>query len=168
MRGINGYYATGQMYALLKGDIGLMIDLWLFKGKISLVEAGLGALLQVGFAHPTWVYGKARAKCSLFNGLVKFNQAIEIEAGDVCVPYYANPMQDIQIFADTYPNYESKNEGWADDKKISAYAGPRFTTNMPIGVHIRLLDETLNAGAYADVGVCNGDLESLGGLLVDV
>ena len=149
MRGINGYYATGQMYALLKGDIGLMIDLWLFKGKISLVEAGLGALLQVGFAHPTWVYGKARAKCSLFNGLVKFNQAIEIEAGDVCVPYYANPMQDIQIFADTYPNYESKNEGWADDKKISAYAAPRFTTNMPIGVHIRLLDETLNAQLQA-------------------
>ncbi len=149
MRGINGYYATGQMYALLKGDIGLMIDLWLFKGKISLVEAGLGALLQVGFAHPTWVYGKARAKCSLFNGLVKFNQAIEIEAGDVCVPYYANPMQDIQIFADTYPNYESKNEGWANDKKISAYATPRFTTNMPIGVHIRLLDETINAQLQA-------------------
>ena len=150
MRGINGYYATGQAYAMLQGEIGLMIDLWLFQGKISLVDAGLGALMQVGFAHPTWFYGKARAKCSLFNGLIKFNQAIEIEAGDVCVPYYASPLSDIQIFGATYPEYDLKNDGWEEDKKISPYAIPRFTTNMMIGTEIRLLDETAYANLEAN------------------
>ena len=150
MRGLNGYYAMGQAYAMFEGEIGLMIDLWLFQGKIALVEAGVGALLQVGFAHPTWFYGKMRAKCSLFGGLVKFNQAIEIEAGDVCVPYYANPLADIQIFGDTYPDYDNKTDGWEADKKISPYAIPRFTTNMPIGTEIRLLDETQNAILEAD------------------
>ena len=150
MRGINGYYATGQAYIMLKGDIGLMIDLWLFQGKISLVEAGVGALLQVGFAHPTWFYGKMRAKCSLFGGMIKFNQAIEIEAGDVCVPYYANPLADIEIFGDVYPNYDDKDDAWEDDKRISPYTVPKFVTNMAIDTEIRLLDETANAGLEAE------------------
>lgn len=149
MRGINGYYATGQAYIMLKGEIGLMIDLWLFQGKISLVEAGVGALLQVGFAHPTWFYGKMRAKCSLFGGMIKFNQAIEIEAGDVCVPYYANPLADIEIFGDVYPNYDDKDDAWEDDKRISPYTVPKFVTNMAIDTEIRLLDETANANLEA-------------------
>lgn len=150
MSGINGYYATGQAYALLKGEVGLMINLWIFSGKIALVKAGLGANIQVGFAHPTWFYGKARAKCELFGGMIKFNQAIEIEAGDVCVPYYANPLQDIQIFGDVYPEYDNKGDGWEEDNKISPYAIPRFTTNMQIGTAIRLLDETRLAQLEAD------------------
>lgn len=150
MRGINGYYATGQAYIMLKGEIGLMIDLWLFSGKIALVEAGVGALLQVGFAHPTWFYGKMRAKCSLFGGLIKFNQAIEVEAGDVCIPYYANPLADIEIFGDVYPNYDDKEAGWEDDMRISPYTVPKFVTNMAIDTEIRLLDETTNANLEAD------------------
>ena len=149
MRGINGYYATGQAYIMLKGEIGLMIDLWIFSGKIALVEAGVGALLQVGFAHPTWFYGKMRAKCSLFGGLIKFNQAIEIEAGDVCIPYYANPLADIEIFGDVYPNYEDKEDGWEDDKRISPYTVPKFVTNMAMDTELRLLDETANANLEA-------------------
>lgn len=145
MRGLNGYYATGQVYIKLEGEIGLMIDLWLFSGKIALVDAGIGALLQVGFAHPTWFYGKMRAKCSLFGGLIKFNKAIEIEAGDVCVPYYANPLADIEIFGDIYPNYDNKTDGWDEEKMVSPYAVPRFATNMQMDTQIRLLDETQNA-----------------------
>ncbi len=149
MRGINGYYATGQAYIMLKGEIGLMIDLWIFSGKISLVEAGVGALLQVGFAHPTWFYGKMRAKCSLFGGMIKFNQSIEVEAGDVCIPYYANPLADIEIFGDVYPNYDDKDAGWEDNKRISPYTVPKFVTNMAIDTEIRLLDETANANLEA-------------------
>lgn len=149
MRGINGYYATGQAYIMLKGEIGLMIDLWIFSGKIALVEAGVGALLQVGFAHPTWFYGKMRAKCSLFGGMIKFNQSIEVEAGDVCIPYYANPLADIEIFGDVYPNYDDKEAGWEDNKRISPYTVPKFVTNMAIDSEIRLLDETTNANLEA-------------------
>ena len=150
MKGIHGYYATGQAYVLLKGEIGLMINLWIFSGKIALIEAGLGANIQAGFAHPTWFYGKARAKCKLFGGLISFNQAIEIEAGDVCVPYYANPLQDIEIFGDIYPEYDNKTDGWEEENEISPYAIPRFTTNMQIGTPIRLLDETRLAQLEAD------------------
>ena len=146
MRGVGGYYATGQAYMLLEGEIGLMIDCWLFTGKWPLVNAGVGALLQVGFAHPTWFYGKMRAKCSLFGGLITFNKAIEIEAGDVCIPYYANPLADIEIFGDVYPEYDNKYDGWEDEEKvISPYATPRFATNMQMGTTIRLVDETILA-----------------------
>ena len=159
MRGLNGYYATGQAYIKLEGEIGLMIDLWIFSGKIALVEVGIGAMLQVGFAHPTWFYGKMRAKCSLFGGLIKFNQAIEIEAGDVCVPYYANPLADIEIFGDVYPNYDNKEDGWNMENVVSPYAVPRFATNMQIGTDIRLLDETANAIAEANNGVGGANAE---------
>ncbi len=159
MRGLNGYYATGQAYIKLEGEIGLMIDCWLFTGKIALVEAGIGAMLQVGFAHPTWFYGKMRAKCSLFGGLITFNKAIEIEAGDVCVPYYANPLADIEIFGDVYPNYDNKEDGWNMENVVSPYAVPRFATNMQIGTDIRLLDETANAIAEASEGVGGANAE---------
>lgn len=140
--GKNGFYALGQMYALLEGKLGLMLNLWIFKGKIPLVEVGLGALIQAGLPNPTWVYGKARAKCSLLGGLIKFNQSISFEAGKVCTPLGKNPLDDIEMFGDTKPEYESESEGWKDeDNVVDPYIKPRFTTNMQIDQVVRLVSD---------------------------
>lgn len=136
-----GFYGTGQVYAYITGEMGLMINLWIFKGKIPLIEAGLGALLQGGFPNPSWFHGKARAKCKLLGGLIKFNSSLEIKAGNVCIPEFGNPLDDIKIFEDMTVGSSDKDEGWNVDNAVSCYETPAFTTNMVIGQELRLVDE---------------------------
>ena len=136
-----GFYGTGQVYAYIAGEMGLMINLWIFKGKIPLIEAGLGALLQGGFPNPSWFHGKARAKCKLLGGLIKFNSSLEIKAGNVCIPEFGNPLDDIKIFEDMTVGSSDKDEGWNVDNAVSCYETPAFTTNMVIGQELRLVDE---------------------------
>ena len=136
-----GYYGTGQVYAYITGEMGLMVNLWIFKGKIPLIDAGLGALLQGGFPNPSWFHGKAKAKCKLLGGLIKFNSSLEIKAGNVCIPEFGNPLDDIKIFEDMTVGSSDKDEGWNVDNAVSCYETPAFTTNMVIGQELRLVDE---------------------------
>lgn len=139
--GKNGFYATGQVYAMLKGELGLMLNLWIFEGKVPLVDMTLGALLQGGFPNPTWVYGRLRAKGSVLGGLIKFNSTIEMKAGKICVPEMGNPLDDIKVFGDIKPGDEDIEIGWADKSLVSCYGEATFTTNMKIGKTLTLVDE---------------------------
>ena len=139
--GKNGFYATGQIYAMLKGELGLMLDLWIFKGKVPLVEMTIGALLQGGFPNPTWVYGRLRAKGSVLGGLIKFSSTIEMKAGKVCVPEMGNPLDDIKIFGDIQPGDEDIEKGWSEKSLVSCYGKSTFTTNMKIDKVLTLVDE---------------------------
>lgn len=145
MGGTNGFYATGQLYAMLKGELGLMLDLWIYKGKIPLVDMTLGALLQGGFPNPTWVYGRLRASGSVLGGLIKFNSTIEMKAGRVCVPAYGNPLDDVKIFGDFNPGDEDLENGWAAENTVSPYSTVSFTTNMKMGKYLPLVDQTRTA-----------------------
>ncbi len=145
MGGTNGYYATGQLYAMLKGELGLMLDLWIYKGKIPLVDMTLGALLQGGFPNPTWVYGRLRASGSVLGGLIKFNSTIEMKAGRVCVPAFGNPLDDVKIFGDFNPGDEDLENGWAAENAVSPYSTVSFTTNMKMGKYLPLVDQTRTA-----------------------
>lgn len=139
--GKNGFYATGQIYAMLKGELGLMLDLWIFKGKVPLVDMTMGALLQGGFPNPTWVYGRLRAKGSVLGGLIKFSSTIEMKAGKVCVPEMGNPLDDIKIFGDIQPGDEDIEKGWSEKSLASCYGKSTFTTNMKIDKVLTLVDE---------------------------
>ena len=151
--GKNGFYATGQIYAMLKGELGLMLDLWIFKGKVPLVDMTIGALLQGGFPNPTWVYGRLRAKGSVLGGLIKFSSTIEMKAGKVCVPEMGNPLDDIKIFGDVQPGDEDIEKGWSEKSLASCYGKSTFTTNMKIDKVLTLVDE----GATMREDGMNGD-----------
>lgn len=139
--GKRGWYGVGQAYMMMRGEIGLMLNLWIYEGRLPLVDVGLGALVQAGLPNPTWVYGKLRAKCELFGGLVKFNQSIEFEAGDVCTPSGGSPLDDIQMFGECNPDYETKADGWKNgDNAVDVYLTPRFTTNMKLDTCLKLLE----------------------------
>ena len=153
MGGADGFYAMGQLYSMLKGELGLMIDLWIYKGKVPLVDMTLGALLKGGFPNPAWAYGRLRAKGSILGGLIKFNSTIEMKVGRVCIPPYGNPLDDIKIFGSVSPGEEKREDGWKDDNLASCYSYPTFTTNMRMGSRLNLIDE----GARAKKAGMNGD-----------
>ena len=139
--GKNGWYGMGQVYALLKGEIGLDIDLWLYRGKIPLVDVGLGALLKAGMPNPTWIYGKAKAHFNLLGGLIKGSATVQLKAGEVCTPEFGNPLDNIDIFGDVTPGDEDHDTGWNEENIISASVYPEFNTNMEMDTPFRLLDQ---------------------------
>lgn len=143
--GKNGYYANGQIYAYAQGEMGLMLDIWIFKGKLPIIDAAAGVVFKGGIPNPSWVYGKVKAKARLLGGLIKFNGSIELKAGRVCMPNFENPLDDIKIFEEAQPGSESKETGWSEKNKVSVYTEPRYTTNMTIDRQLRLVDE---ASAY--------------------
>jgi len=140
--GYHGWYGMGQAYAMLKGDLGVRIKLWFIDKKVSLISVGLGAMLQAGLPNPTWVYGKVRARCSLLGGLFKFNHSIEFKAGDVCMPDYGNPLDNLKMFSSASIGYENDQEkGWDPANKVSVYSEPKFVTNYVMDTSVRLVDE---------------------------
>jgi len=141
--GLGGFYGMGQVYAMVQGDMGLILNLLVFKGDWPLISVGLGALLQGGFPNPSWVYGKVRAHVCLLGGLVDFNATAELKAGEVCLPEYANPLADIKIFGDVSPGSDTKSDGWDQDSEISCYSNVAFTTNMVMNKDIRIIDQNI-------------------------
>lgn len=143
--GLNGFYVNGQAYAMFKGELGLMLDLWIYKGKVPLVDMTLGALLKAGFPNPTWVYGRVRAAGSVLGGLIKFNSTIELKAGKICIPMFGNPLDDVEIFGDFNPGDEELERGWAEENAVSPYSSVSFTTNMKMGKYLPLVDQRRTA-----------------------
>lgn len=141
--GRNGMYGTGQVYAMLQGKFGLMLNLWIYTGKYELLNVGLGALMQGGFFNPSWLYGNARFQAKLFDGLIKFNSSMQFKVGDVCLPSYGDPLADIKIFNEVLPGDSVRSTGLeaSEDRLVSPFIVPSFTTNMKIGAELRLFDK---------------------------
>lgn len=155
MGGKNGFYATGQIYAMLKGELGLIVDLWFYEGKIPLVDMTVGALLKGGLPNPSWAYGKVRAKGDILGGLIKFNSTVEMKVGRICVPDGGNPLDDIEIFGDYTIGEEDYRSAWSEGNEVSPNPVLDFTTNMPMDTPIDLFDES----KAAEKAGLSGDLE---------
>lgn len=129
--GKNNFYAVGQIYAMLEGKIGLSLNLGFWKGHLSLLEAGVGALLQGGAPQPTWCYGLLRFKASVLGGLVKINTSVDFELGDVCVPGAGDPLANVKLFESISPSKDNPKDAVKSDNIVSPFANTIITSNMP-------------------------------------
>lgn len=129
--GKNNFYATGQIYAMLKGDVGLSLNLGFWKGKISLFSAGVGALLKGGGPNPSWAYGLLRFKVSALGGLVKLNTSCDFSVGDVCLPGAGDPLANVKLFETINPSFASMSDAKETTDRTSPYSTGNVTSNMP-------------------------------------
>lgn len=100
--GWENWYALGQLYAYLKLDVGLNIDVWFYSGKISLAKFEAGALLRGGLPNPTWMEGAVAIKGEVLGGLVKVDTKAHFSIGDKCYPD-PDPLKDVKIISDYGP-----------------------------------------------------------------
>ena len=129
--GKNNFYALGQIYAMLEGEVGLSLNLGFWKGHLSLLSAGVGALLQGGGPQPTWCYGLLRFKASCLGGLIKINTSVDFELGDVCVPGAGDPLANVKLFESISPSFEDPKTAVQEENIISPFANTIITSNMP-------------------------------------
>lgn len=82
--GMDGWYARGQAYAYVSGEVGITIKVGFIKKNFSILSAGAGVLLQVGMPNPAWFRGTVAGRYSVLGGAVKGNFSIKMAIGEEC------------------------------------------------------------------------------------
>ncbi len=78
--GINGWYASGQIYAYIQGAIGI----YALGKEYSIMDIGAAALLQAKLPNPFWMRGVVGGRYRILGGLVKGSCKFQFEMGKSC------------------------------------------------------------------------------------
>ena len=142
--GYKGWYAMGQLYAYLAAELGIHVHIGNFiNEKISILDAGIGGVLEMGLPNPTWMEGSARIKISLLGGLCKINKKFDFSAGDHCVPFKGNALDGFEMFQGVSHGSDSLYQALMDPTFAISLDDAKhmtFSTQSSIGSHYRLLD----------------------------
>ncbi|MFO7829030.1 MAG: hypothetical protein R6V23_10440, partial [Bacteroidales bacterium] len=101
--GINGWYASGQIYSALSASIGLHVDLWFTEGNYEILNLNGGAILQGSGPNPTWLSGNVGGHYRILKGKVKGYCDFHFSMGDRCEMVQENPLSRIDLISDIAP-----------------------------------------------------------------
>lgn len=122
--GINGWYATGQLYAYLSGNVGIKVDMSFYKGNFEILSGEFGALLEAQLPNPSWMKGQVAGNYSILNGLVSGKCRFEFEIGEECEIDGAGALAGLDVISTITP---AKGE-----KDVSVYNSPQAVFNMQV------------------------------------
>jgi hypothetical protein len=125
--GLNGWYANGQSYAYLEGELGVRIKLAFINKSVSIIKGSTATLLQARLPNPTWVGGYMAINLDVLGGLIKANMKMKFSFGDACEIVRNDgdytPL-DFPIIADLSPK-----DG---DSDVDIFLSPQATFNMQL------------------------------------
>lgn len=122
--GINGWYANGQSYAYLQGELGIKVKLFMIRKKIPIIKGGGAVLLQAKLPNPVWIRGYLGGHFNLLGGLVKGRFRFKLEFGKECEFINDTPLNGLKAIADITPTKDAKD--------VNVFAVPQVGFNMPI------------------------------------
>lgn len=123
--GMNGWFAQGQAYAYLQGELGVKIHLWFLKTKFPIIKGGAAALMQAMFPNPGYFKGYLGVNVNVL-GLIKGHIRFKLAIGDECdlVIPGSSPIDMVMI------NDVSPVDG---ENSVSVFTMPQATFNTAIG-----------------------------------
>ncbi|WP_421498032.1 hypothetical protein [Flavobacterium columnare] len=101
--GINGWYANGQSYAYLQGELGIRVKLLFINMKIPIVSGGAAVLLQAKLPNPFWMRGYVGGYMNILGGLIKGRFRFKLTIGEECIFENASPLGGIKLITDVTP-----------------------------------------------------------------
>lgn len=131
--GLDGWYARGQAYAYLQGELGVKVNLWFLKMKFPIIKGGAATLMQAMLPNPAFFKGYLGVDINVL-GLVKGNVRFKLAIGEECnliIPG-SSPL-DMAMINDLSPQ-----DGDAD---ISVFTMPQATFNVPVGQSFEAEDD---------------------------
>lgn len=139
--GINGWYASGQIYAGLWGEIGIRVDLFLTTVEISILELSAAASLEARLPNPFWARAAIGVSYSVLCGAVEGTVNFQVEIGEKCqIQGQDDPFEDLPIINTIYP--------LAGAVDVSVDANPSVLFNFDIGKKIEFTDLNDNTTEY--------------------
>ncbi|WP_421804092.1 hypothetical protein [Flagellimonas sp.] len=131
--GIDGWYANGQAYAYLQGELGINIRLMFVRKKIPIIKAGAAVLLQAKLPNPAWFKGYLGGHFNLLGGLVKGRFRFKIELGEECEIVGGAPLGGLKVISTVTPNNGSS--------EMDVFTVPQAAFNMRINYPFELEDD---------------------------
>ncbi|RKF03601.1 hypothetical protein C8N26_1991 [Tenacibaculum lutimaris] len=123
--GINGWYANGQAYVYLQGELGIHVKLFFVSKKIPIIKAGAAVLLQAKAPNPVWMRGYVGGHFSVLGGLVKGRFRFKLTLGEECVFEDASPLGGLKIITDVTPDDGGKD--------VDVFTISQATFSMKVG-----------------------------------
>jgi hypothetical protein len=130
--GINGWYAMGQAYAFVEGDIGIRVRFWGRTIDAQILSLGLAAVLEARLPNPVWFRGSVYGRYNVLGGLISGNCAFQITYGNLCELEGGSVLNTVRMIADMKP---ADNE-----QEVNVFTSPQAVFNMPVGREFRLMD----------------------------
>lgn len=116
--GMDGWYATGQLYAYLVGEIGVRINIFGIKKDIPILEAGLATLAQAQLPNPWYMVGYSGVKVRVL-GMVTVKARLKIVIGEECEIMGRTGLQNVTIISDMTPSDNAKEVGVFDAVQVA-------------------------------------------------
>ncbi len=132
--GINGWYANGQAYAYLQGEVGLKFRIFGKKKKFVIFAGGGAVLLQARLPNPVWLRGYLGGHYNILGGLIKGRFRFKVELGEKCEVIGGSVLDGIVVIGDMTPK-----DGSAE---VDVFAAPEVAFNLQINKIFELPDDT--------------------------
>jgi hypothetical protein len=130
--GINGWYANGQAYAYLQGELGIKVKLFGVSKKVPIIQGGAAILMQAKGPNPFWMRGYAAGYYDLLGGAVKGAYRFKVEVGEMCEFQDDTPIGDIKMISDLTPADNNQN--------VDVFMAPQATFVMKVGKPITIFE----------------------------
>ncbi|UOB17067.1 hypothetical protein [Abyssalbus ytuae] len=130
--GLDGWYATGQLYAYLQGEIGAQIKVFGVKKRVRILEAGIAVLAQGQMPNPWYVKGYAGVKVRVL-GIVTIRARLKVIIGEKCEMIGKTGLQEVVIISDIVPN--------DNDEDVDVFEAVQVAFNVPAGDELKIEED---------------------------
>lgn len=130
--GMDGWYASGQAWALLQGSVGVNVNLKFVRGEFDIASFNAGAVLLAKLPNPTYVTGMLFGNFNILGGLVKGGFSYQVSIGEECQFIGGNGLEGIEVISELSPE--------KDADEISVYTAPQVAFNMAINTPFEMMD----------------------------
>ncbi|MHA7831422.1 MAG: hypothetical protein ACX93O_09995 [Flagellimonas sp.] len=130
--GMDGWYATGQLYAYLQGEIGAQIKLFGIRKRVPILKAGLAVLAQAQLPNPWFIKGYAGVDVRVL-GVVRIRTRLKVTIGEECEIVGKSGLQEIVMISDISPR-----DGNED---VDVFEAVQVAFNAPVGDIIQIDDD---------------------------
>ena len=120
--GIDGWYATGQIWAYIQGEVKIF--------GAPIFSAGLAAVLQARLPNPFFAQATVGVRVKI--GFIKFNKSLSLKLGNDCILVSDDPNDEVGIDIIPYVNPTNGAESIETDARIT---GP---VNVPLNRNVEV------------------------------
>jgi hypothetical protein len=121
--GVKGWYASGQAYAHLQGEIGVQVRVFGWNRSFPILNGQAAILLQTKLPNPSWFAGNLAGSYSFLGGRVSGPYRFDVKFGDNCVPQSnQSVVEEVKFIADVQPSS-------ANNDAVDVFALPKVVLN---------------------------------------
>ena len=123
--GIDGWYANGQSYAYLQGELGVRVKLLFVNMRVPIISAGAAVLMQAKLPNPVWLRGYVGGEMNVLGGLIKGKFNFKVTIGEQCdFGGATGAFEGMKLIADVSPKNNSND--------VDVFAVPQATFSMKV------------------------------------